>query len=1058
MTSSRRIQRRSLAVLRQLVAWLTAPRVDGRVQVVTGGPGAGKSGVVAWLVLTSDQIERADPQLQAHLAGRPADTILPVGSIDAAILARGKPPLEVLRSIATAAELPVELEELPPDPRQGARRAAEQLIEHLVARGRPIVIVVDALDESSDADTSARMLRRLGEGIADIGGRVLVATRPGPSERLLYALGHAAHEQAIAVDSPQWLEVSDLAGYVTQRLLATADPAARTPYRGHPELAARIAAAVAKRAAPLFLVAQLVSRSLVSRDEVVDVGQPDWQNFPNTVADAMDDYLAGIGDERVQQLLLPLAFAQGDGLPRDRLWVELATRLAGRAQPFDPSELDWLVDTAADFLVERRKISGQTTYRLYHQALVEYLRPALTDRDREWDQARERVLVAALRDLVPERPEGGADWWRAHSYTRAHLANHAARTGQLDELLDDPGFLLAAEQDLLLAVLAAASSPSARQAAGTYWRAVDQLRYRPATEAAAYLQLYARRLGADVFADRIPQIGLRLPWSISWMHWQPDTSRILGRRAGRVNAVAMTEAEGRPVSVTGTSDRTVRVWDLREGTQRAALEGHAGPVNAIAIGQVEGRLMAITGSSDRTVRLWDVREGIERAVFRGHTGSMHALALGEVDGRPVLVSGSSDRTVRLWDIRKGIQQLTLSGHTGPVNGVAIGLLDQLPVALSGSSDRTVRLWDLRESAERAVLEGHTGWVRAVALGEADGRPIAVSGGDDATLRVWDLRESAGRPNLEGHTGSVDVAAVGKVGEGPVAVTGGHDGTVRIWNLRDGTQRTTLAGHNSSVRAVAIGEADGRSIAVSASSRGTVRVWDLRDGTQQAVLEGENRGGVMALGVLNGHPIAVMDAFWESRGRDDIRVWDGLKETVLQNDFDLDRTDDRGFLERLTRRTARVAAVGLLDGQPVAVTSGSGKTVSVWDLRDGTQRAFQGIPGPVNTMALGELDDRPVAVTGGFGDTVSVWNLRDGSQRALLQDVAGPVNAVAVGQIDRRPAAVTGGQDGALRVWNLYDSLARVIQVEATIKDVAITTDGMIVAVTNRGILAAHLEW
>jgi hypothetical protein len=52
------------------------------------------------------------------------------------------------------------------------------------------------------------------------------------------------------------------------------------------------------------------------------------------------------------------------------------------------------------------------------------------------------------------------------------------------------------------------------------------------------------------------------------MHWQPDTSRILGRRAGRVNAVAMTEAEGRPVSVTGTRDRMVRLWDLREGIER----------------------------------------------------------------------------------------------------------------------------------------------------------------------------------------------------------------------------------------------------------------------------------------------------------------------------------------------------------------------------------------------------------------------------------------------------------------------------------------------------------
>ncbi len=59
----------------------------------------------------------------------------------------------------------------------------------------------------------------------------------------------------------------------------------------------------------------------------------------------------------------------------------------------------------------------------------------------------------------------------------------------------------------------------------------------------------------------------------------------------------------------------------------------------------------MSGSEDRTIRLWDVNTGQRLRVLRGHTNQVKSVAFSP-DGH-ILASGSIDETIKLWSVRTG---------------------------------------------------------------------------------------------------------------------------------------------------------------------------------------------------------------------------------------------------------------------------------------------------------------------------------------------------------------------------------------------------------------------
>jgi len=989
------------AALCRVRAWLTADVPPGQPMVLTGRPGAGKSAVLARAALSAES-EPGGPGLAFHARSAIISDLL---SALADLTGVDRP--------TSVGELVTSLAELPRQP--------------------PTRLLVDALDEAASDHDRQEMAKVLSELAVLPGMRVAVATRaiaaanPFAPGQLLRAVGVTTQDDdnLVDLDSDAYFDIDGLrrfaAALLAQDGMDNPGPRDRawTQYRIQHEMRVRLAGVIAERAGRNFLVAAMAAAPLSIARTTCDPAAKgfDPADIPSGIGEALSKYLERLPEQRRERdrvLLTALAYARGAGLD-DPAWLAFAAALGYNATS---SDLDVLRHSpAADYLLQTTTTErgGRPVTRLFHQALTDEL---LAARHQPSDES------ALLDTLLGQAEHTG---WQDR-YLCEYAADHASGAGRLDQILEDPLYLINVDPARLVPYLDAAQEATARAAATVYRQSAHRLTSVERPMRASQLELTARQLGWRRLASRIAQAARDRPWQTLWSHGAQAVGHQVLVHGGWVRTVATAALpDGTPVVISGSDDQTVRVWRLEDGAPLGeALRGHNGRVSAVAAAALpDGTPVIISGcdawgddnaeDADGRVRVWHLPDGTPTT---GSPGGWPAWASSVAtaalpDGTPVGISGSRvDWTVRVWRLADGtsIWIRGMRRYDGTVRSVASAALpDGTPVVISGGGytgiEGVVRIWRLEDGAPVGEpLLGHQGEVTSVASTTLpDGTPVVISGSSDRTVRIWRLEDGApvGEP-LYGH-GKVLAIAAWRLSEGnPVVISGNLDGTVRVWRLGNRPLvRQPRHGHDGHVTSVALTALpDGTPVVISGSDDQTVRIWRLEDGA----------------------PVG---------------------EPLL------------GHQGKLTS----VASAALPDGTPVVISGSSDRTVRIWRLEDGTAI---GEPlyhqDEVIAVSVGELPDgTPFIVSGSLDQTVRIWRLEDGAPVGEPLHADREVWGLAAGSLpDGTPTIVSaGGIAGTLRIWRLTDSaliweVVRDHDVSASSVAIRVLPDGTAAIISNGG--------
>ena len=186
--------------------------------------------------------------------------------------------------------------------------------------------------------------------------------------------------------------------------------------------------------------------------------------------------------------------------------------------------------------------------------------------------------------------------------------------------------------------------------------------------------------------------------------------------------------------------RSISVWDMTTGKERAALKANSGLRVGTVLFSTDDKVLAVSSSPAPTeaelglrdeVRLWDTATLKELCALQTNQLDV-SIALAS-DGKTL---ASADRTIKLWSVATGKELRSLNG-----GGVALAFSPgEGKTLLSAGSGGTIKWWDVATGKEQGIIQTHRQGPSAVFRAYAfspDSQLLASVSGE---IELWDVPE------------------------------------------------------------------------------------------------------------------------------------------------------------------------------------------------------------------------------------------------------------------------------------------------------------------------------
>ncbi|WP_330203846.1 WD40 repeat domain-containing protein [Cyanobacterium sp. Dongsha4] len=237
---------------------------------------------------------------------------------------------------------------------------------------------------------------------------------------------------------------------------------------------------------------------------------------------------------------------------------------------------------------------------------------------------------------------------------------------------------------------------------------------------------------------------------------------------------------------TGGLDQDVKIWSLKgdkNKSWRLSLEHtmslHEGSINGLAIANEQKILLS--GSSDQTLKQWDLETGRLLSSSFDESGAIGAVSVCEK--HEYVAVGGGDGVISLWQLAGENKLGALIGNMSSLDTIAIDSTGEL--IAGGCADGSIKIWRLPTTTFSLYLEiepflelkGHQGQVMDLCFSPDD--KLLYSAGTDGLIKIW-------HPSSASELGHLKISDDNRIfslslsKDGTILAAGGVDGTVKIW--------------------------------------------------------------------------------------------------------------------------------------------------------------------------------------------------------------------------------------------------------------------------------------
>ncbi|KAF7967198.1 hypothetical protein HWV62_35584 [Athelia sp. TMB] len=1018
------------SILIELHQWINEPDTDdgARVLVLTGDPGLGKSAIANTLAEHYNKVKRlgsfvsfsrAD-QLRRHPGNLLSTVARDIADLDPQWRAELCRVVENNRALRKTTSPIRQMENFILGPAKSLTMVG------------PLVVIVDALDESGAADTRKPLLETLLHNAPALprNFRLIVTTRPEKDILRFFAdQQHHIQLKPLHTMDPATID-QDISVFIQRQLTPVVDTSEKERLFKDQWLGRLVT-----ESNHSFQWAATACRAILEAEEH-GVG-----HATGLVAEILE---AGLSLDDLYTLILRREFPEQDALAIPRFKRVMGCILVAK-EPISRSsymEIFCDVDNSGDFQfvltplgsvlngvnnndpITTRHISFFDFLTDENRSLAYFIDPTQYYEHFTWSciqllNSRLAFNICKLKSsymantTLPDLADSATEHiGPTLAYVSHFLGQHLEQTPYSEIILDGLRVLL---QEHLL-----------------YWLEVMSLLKQMGTASKSFASIHAWAQGHDAdlaafakdairfvetfaapIAQSVPHIYLSaLPFapthSLVSQTYLPQYPSTAGLKAGKLDrwpamlktfevhtgavwAVACSPNGNRIASAS--ADGTIRVCETETGeTVGTPFRGHTNVVRSIAYSPSGHHI--VSGSEDHTARIWDPETGELVGSLLKHSDKVYSVAYSP-DGTHIFTS-CADGFIFTWDAETGeAANEPIKAHSGKIWSVAYSPNGS---HMAFSKGNMFSIWDLvNKEYVGEPLKGHRGDVFCV-LYSPDGKYIASCSWDHGDIWLWDAETRQAVGLLEGHTSGVVSLAFSP--DGVHLVSASRDKTIRVWDVKARKPAgAPLEGHASAVFSVAYSP-DGTHI-VSGSDDGTVRVWDAEEvGFEAAGAALHGSSNTFLSMAYSPDGASIVSGSREGK----IQMWDG-------NTGQLRPTPISGHHKD-------VNAVAFSPDWTRIVSGSDDCTVQVWDVLTGevVGAPFKGHTKEV--LSVGYSPDGSQIVSSSFDGTVRTWNANSCEALGEPFNHDGSKRVWCAAYSPDGMHVVSGGDDATLRIWSI----------------------------------------